>query len=323
MTTPTRPHLEVLHVPDCPNLAPMLERLAEVTDVPVVTREITTDTQATRYGMSGSPTLLVDGVDPFAAPGGNDCGVACRLYRDEHDRFAPVPSAAQLRQALAGATASPRRDPAQPVDLLGTWRARALPRNPVERRVHRAILRGFATTGRAPEPAELDPLTSGTGHTTVEVLAALRDLDAIQLTPAGRVAVAYPFSATPTRHRVRLPDGIEMYAMCAVDALGMSAMLGQDVRIDSADAATGEPVAVTMTAGRTGWEPETAVVFIGASAGDGPSADCCCDYLNFFTDHASATTWAAAHPQIPGQILTQSAAEDLGRQLFQPLLTSS
>lgn len=34
--------LEVLHVPDCPNLPPMLERLAQVTDLPVVTRVIET-----------------------------------------------------------------------------------------------------------------------------------------------------------------------------------------------------------------------------------------------------------------------------------------
>lgn len=38
--------LEVLHVPDCPSLAPLLGRLAEVTDLPVVTRVIESDADA-------------------------------------------------------------------------------------------------------------------------------------------------------------------------------------------------------------------------------------------------------------------------------------
>jgi len=49
--------------------------------------------------MSGSPTLLADGADPFARPGQRP-SVSCRLYLDEHGRRAPAPSAAQLRAAL-------------------------------------------------------------------------------------------------------------------------------------------------------------------------------------------------------------------------------
>jgi hypothetical protein len=55
----------------------------------------------------------------------------------------------------------------------------------------------------------------------------------------------------------------------------------------------------------------TAVVFLGA-AGGGPSADCCCDYLNFFTDEAAARAWMLAHPHIPGQILGQADTQALG-----------
>ncbi|WP_427893459.1 hypothetical protein ACQHIV_11360 [Kribbella sp. GL6] len=101
--------LEVLHVPECPNVRPLLERIAEVTDVPVVTRVVESEADAERFGMAGSPTLLVDGVDPFASAG--DCGgVACRLYRDQEGRLVAVPSVEELRAALGG-------------DLDGTGRA--------------------------------------------------------------------------------------------------------------------------------------------------------------------------------------------------------
>jgi len=92
--------LEVLHVPDCPNLPPMLERLAEVTDLPVATRRIDNDADAARFGMAGSPTLLVDGVDPFTAAGDCECGVWCRLYPDENGQVFSAPSVEQLHDAL-------------------------------------------------------------------------------------------------------------------------------------------------------------------------------------------------------------------------------
>lgn len=196
------------------------------------------------------------------------------------------------------------------------------PLDPVDKAVHQAILRAFAATGRPPTGSYLDPVTVGSGRTSGEVLAALHELDAIRLGPDGRIAVAYPFSASPTRHRVRLGDRVEVSAMCAIDALGMSAMLGEDTRIDSVDTTSGHPVTVTMTEGGTGWDPAGAVVFIGADAAGGPSADCCCDYLNFFTDISAAQAWTAAHPHIPGQILTPAEAEDLSARLFGHLLAT-
>jgi Alkylmercury lyase len=332
--------LEVLHVPGCPNVAPMLERLREATDLPVTTREITTEVEAATAGMTGSPTLLINGWDPFPTSDGCDCGVACRIYRDQHGRAVPAPSVAQLRDALnASAPGSPTPaptgsidasqpvplaaandesccDPVRPGEVLSAWRTRALPLDPVEKAVHQAILRAFAATGRPPAQSELDSVTVGSGRDTADVLAALHDLDAIRLALDGGVAVAYPFSATPTRHRVRSGDRTVVHAMCAIDALGMFTMLGEDTRIDSVDVTTGHPVTVTMTAGSTSWSPAGAVVFVGADAAGGPSADCCCDYLNFFTDTAAAQAWTAAHPQVPGQILTQVEAEDLGARLF-------
>lgn len=328
--------VEVLHVPGCPNLAPMVERLRQVADLPVTTRQIRTDAEAAAAGMTGSPTLLINGADPFRTSSGCDCAVACRIYLDEHGQAVPVPSIAQLRDALTAAGAAPDTapstetstpacdrpacEPVQPGDVLVAWRMRALPLDAAERAVHQAILRSFATTGQTPAATDLDPVTATSGRTTGEVLAALHTLDAIRLTPDGQIAVAYPFSAQPTRHRVQIGGRVETYAMCGIDALGISVMLGEDTRISSVDVTSGAPITVTTTAGRTSWDPVGTAVFIGADAGGGPSADCCCQYLNFFADEAAAVAWAGAHPHIPGQILTQAEAEALGSRLFAPLL---
>jgi hypothetical protein len=104
--------LEILQVPDCPNAAVLAARLAELADAwpdLTVTREIvTTDHDARRLGMTGSPTLLADGTDPFARPRQTP-SISCRLYRDEEGRAVPAPSLGQLRAALhlPAATADP------------------------------------------------------------------------------------------------------------------------------------------------------------------------------------------------------------------------
>jgi hypothetical protein len=100
----------VLAVPDCPSALALDERLASVLeDRPdvVVTRQIISDAgEAARWGMHGSPTILVNGSDPFVAAG-QETSMSCRLYRDDDGKIGRVPSLAQLRQALSERTARP------------------------------------------------------------------------------------------------------------------------------------------------------------------------------------------------------------------------
>lgn len=103
--------LTVLTVPDCPNAAVLDERLAAAlvdhSPLPVVHRIIDDEEQAARFGMHGSPTLLVDGVDPFTEPD-VPTSVSCRLYRDAGGRAEGVPSVTALRLALQGRGGSGR-----------------------------------------------------------------------------------------------------------------------------------------------------------------------------------------------------------------------
>lgn len=185
------------------------------------------------------------------------------------------------------------------------------------------MLRHFATAGRAPDVALLEPVAAHAGRTARDVLAELDREDFLTLDEDGRIRAAYPFSATPTSHRVRIDGGAEVFSMCAVDALGIPAMLGRDAVISSTDPVTGEPVTVTSMGGTTVWEPDSAVVFVGRRGCSGPAAAVCCDTLNFFTSRASASTWSKRHPNVLGEIVGQARAEELGRQVFGPLLTTA
>lgn len=96
-------HLTVLSVPDCPNAPVMEGRLAAILDgqegVSVSHQVIPDEDEAARWGMHGSPTLLISGVDPFAGPG-QPPSMSCRLYRDDNGQASGAPSAAQLRQVI-------------------------------------------------------------------------------------------------------------------------------------------------------------------------------------------------------------------------------
>ena len=116
-------HLTVLAVPGCPNAGLLEERLAGVLgsrpDVTVSRHVIADEQEAARWGMQGSPTILVDGTDPFAGPG-QAASVSCRLYRDGNGRAEGAPSVSRLRQAI-GEPASAMAAEASPdwLDALG------------------------------------------------------------------------------------------------------------------------------------------------------------------------------------------------------------
>jgi hypothetical protein len=96
-------HLTVLAVPDCPHAPVLKDRLATVVDgradVSVSHEVISNERDAASWGMHGSPTLLIDGVDPFAVPG-QPPSVSCRLYRDDDGQATGAPSVGQLRQVI-------------------------------------------------------------------------------------------------------------------------------------------------------------------------------------------------------------------------------
>ncbi len=91
--------LEILQVPGCPGADLLAARLAELGHPRTIRRVVTRQVDAERLGLTGSPTLFLDGADPFARPG-QPLSVSCRLYLDEHGRQSPAPSVGQLRDAL-------------------------------------------------------------------------------------------------------------------------------------------------------------------------------------------------------------------------------
>ena len=95
--------LELLYFDDCPNWKVAAERLDDVAggrDLTVERCLVTTQEEAEAAGFRGSPTILVDGEDPFAA-GDEPFGLACRMYQTPYG-LAGSPTTEQLEAVLDG-----------------------------------------------------------------------------------------------------------------------------------------------------------------------------------------------------------------------------
>lgn len=90
------------YVDGCPNWEHTDRRLRELQagiGFELGYEQVDTPDEAERLGFAGSPTVLVDGVDPFAT-GPAPSGLACRLYATPEGPQGS-PTYEQLREVLA------------------------------------------------------------------------------------------------------------------------------------------------------------------------------------------------------------------------------
>ncbi len=94
--------IRLLYFEDCPNIVEAESRvrdaLGDRADVSVIRHQVANIEEAERVGMHGSPTILIDGTDPFAD---SDTPVSwsCRVYSPA-DGSHGVPSLERLVEVL-------------------------------------------------------------------------------------------------------------------------------------------------------------------------------------------------------------------------------
>jgi hypothetical protein len=138
-------------------------------------------------------------------------------------------------------TAEELRDP----ELEARWAER---REGRQADVLRYVLGAFVERGGPIPVGEIERAFADLTPARVrEQLTTLDERDLLLLEEE-EVRLAYPFSATPTPFVVRLEDGQERFACCAIDALGIAPMLGTRVVIRSRCHHCGEPLELAVPA---------------------------------------------------------------------------
>lgn len=201
-------------------------------------------------------------------------------------------------------------------------RLRAARLNSQEDRVRCHVLRRFAL-GLIPSVTPLAVQSQIPPADVRQILRRLAGLDLLILDPAGEtVLAAYPFSSSPTAHRVLL-KGRQAYALCAVDALGIPAMLQEEAGIVSRCAHCGSQVEIQASPDQvTRYLPGGAVVWFPISEDECcPVAESRCPYISFFCARDHLEAWHRGNGQPPGVVLSVHEAFEAGQEIFGALLT--
>lgn len=151
---------------------------------------------------------------------------------------------------------------------------------PMDRALYRILLTRFLATGEVPAG---DVLTKSSGlspDAVTERVAALAAGDYLAFDHAGRLTCLYPFSAVPTPHVV-VVERNRRYAMCSIDALGIAAMLGQEVEIEGACARCGRALRLRVRPGEVVPHDPAGTVVVARRDDVGPSAGSCCPFTLF------------------------------------------
>src|SRR5262249_49498092 len=156
------------------------------------------------------------------------------------------------------------------------------------------VIELFARSGKPLPLHEIREETSLTVENLRTFIGELEAHDLLGSDPSDDVVLyAYPFTSDQTEHRVQL-RGRELHAVCAIDALGMAAMFGTDVAIESSCPACGGGIeVVTAQGGKSlsyAW-PSEAVVWYDL-AYSGCAAASCCQSIAFFCSEAQLQQWS-------------------------------
>jgi hypothetical protein len=191
--------------------------------------------------------------------------------------------------------------------------------NEQELKLYEQVLAAFAS-GSRPPVSWVRERASALGLDPDDAFGVLARDDLVHLGTDGEISVAYPFSGVPARHRVILGGETEAWAMCAIDALGMAAMLGKAVEVRSRDPVTEEPIEISLVPqGEQQWRPLETVVLAGRAC-DGPGYRSCCDVLNFFSSRRNAERYLAEHSDVQGHPITIPEAVAAGSAIFGEVL---
>ncbi len=123
----------------------------------------------------------------------------------------------------------------------------------LDTQVKLAIYRHFAETAQRPAPAQVAVRAGTDTEAVLDAYQRLRSQRLLVLEADGSsIRMASPFSGVPTQHVVEA-GGLQYYANCAWDALGVLAALHKPGVVHSRDEQSGEPL--NLAVGLDGPEP--------------------------------------------------------------------
>ena len=97
--------ITVLYCDDCPSLNPTLERVKKVLneeniEQEILLKKVETSEEAVNLKFTGSPTILINGIDIDPPGEGSYFAMNCRAFKKENGNISPIPPIEMIRKLV-------------------------------------------------------------------------------------------------------------------------------------------------------------------------------------------------------------------------------
>lgn len=179
------------------------------------------------------------------------------------------------------------------------------------------ILESFPHTGRVPSMEEMERDLFLSRYQIQSILKALEEKGVLRLdSMTSRILDAYPYSSVPTRHRICLDNGKEIYSMCAIDTFYVPFLTDRDITIHSHCFFCRSDIELAIKQ-KSIFEATPADSMVWNS-----TAAYTCPLTNFFCSEEHLLKWWKENPDEPGQIFTQADSLERGKKAVEAIKQS-
>ena len=112
----------------------------------------------------------------------------------------------------------------------------------------------------------------------------------------------YPLSLKPTENQILLEDGTRLFAMCAVDALGMPIMFNKNVRVISRCEECKSEMTLEIRNEHITFMSHPDATICSPKRQVYPAAETCCPFVNFFCSKKHANEWLTKNSKMVDNI---------------------
>jgi len=174
---------------------------------------------------------------------------------------------------------------------------------PKEIQILRQIFRFVLKHAKSPTVKELQLSRNRSEEEIIHTLDELEKKDLLLRKKGTQEIVSvYPLSLRPTQHQIILEDGTRLFAMCAVDALGMPAMFNKNAKILSQCEECKREVAFEIRGGEIAFLSHHRATICSPKDRVYPSAETCCPLVNFFCSEKHADEWIDKTSRLRGNV---------------------
>lgn len=185
--------------------------------------------------------------------------------------------------------------------------------------LHQLILRSFVDQGRILTKDEIAQKIDNPAR----AMKILAENDMVVFAENGEPIGAYPFTMEEREHKVRI-NGHDVHAMCALDALSVSAMFGMETQVSSVCRVSGNPVVIHQSGKTIVNEAKTRGICFGIAWAAASACSCCaqglCMEMMFLENEEIARQWQGENPR-DREVFTLGEAVEFGARFFTPLMS--